>query len=359
MRLKSKTPLSGHGARSNPVSRFLKYARSQELSQIDAAWDDVSMAPKTEIFVESAKSVISFNDSPDIPFDRSVNFARGCQHGCIYCYARPTHAYLGLSPGLDFETKIIIKENAAEQLRHELSRPQYRPAPLALGANTDPYQPLEQRLGLTRRILEVLAEFEHPVTITTKGSLIERDLDILAPMAEKNLVRVMISLATLEPEVARRLEPRAAAPWRRLSTLATLSTAGIPSGVIVAPVIPALTDPDIERVLGAAREAGATLASYVFLRLPLEVGDLFVEWLEANYPDRASHVMSLIRQSRCGLEYDSKFGRRMEGEGVFAEMIRQRFTKTCRRLGYAEDTPLNSSLFRHPVRKTRQLDMFD
>jgi DNA repair photolyase len=359
MRLTSKTPLSGHGARSNPDSRFSERTRSPEHAQPDPESGDERIMRKTEISRETAKSVISYNDSPDIPFDRSINFARGCEHGCIYCYARPTHAHLGLSPGLDFETKIIVKENAAELLRKELARPGYSPKPLALGANTDPYQPLEQKLRLTRRILEVLAEFNHPVTITTKSSLVERDIDLLAPMAEKNLVRVMLSIATLDPETARRLEPRAAAPQRRVAALRRLSEAGIPAGVIVAPIIPALTDQDIERVLKAAREAGATLAAYVFLRLPLEVRDLFVEWLEAHYPDRAGHVMSLVRQSRGGLDNDSRFGQRMAGTGVFADMVAQRFRVAARRLGFQNrDQPLNCELFRRPDTGPKQLDLF-
>jgi DNA repair photolyase len=360
MRLTSKTPLSGHGARSNPDSRFLKYSRSDEHAQPDP--EEVGEPPairRSEVSWETAKSIITRNDSPDVPFDRSVNFARGCEHGCIYCYARPTHAYLGLSPGLDFETRIIVKENAPELLRKELSKPGYRPAPLALGANTDPYQPLEREFGLTRRILEVLAEFNHPATITTKGALVERDIDLLAPMAEKNLVRVLLSIATLDPETARRLEPRAAAPHRRIAAIARLSEAGIPTGVIVAPIIPALTDQDIERVLQAAREAGATVAAYVFLRLPLEVKDLFIEWLEAHYPDRAAHVMSLVRQSRGGADNDSRFGERMAGSGVFADLIAQRFRLAARRLGFQDqDQPLNCELFARPEAGPKQMDLF-
>ncbi len=359
MRLNSKTPLSGHGARSNPDSRFLQHSHTGEYSQLDEQWEDEAGVLKTEIAAEIAKSIVTYNDSPDIPFDRSVNFARGCQHGCIYCYARPTHAYLGLSPGLDFETRILVKENAAELLRKELSRPSYRPAPLALGANTDPYQPFEQKRRITREILEVLAEFNHPVMITTKGSLIERDIELLAAMAAKNLVRVAISIATLEPEIARRLEPRAASPRRRVEALRKLNQAGIPAGVIVAPIIPALTDQDIEKVLHAARQAGACTASYVFLRLPLEVKDLFIEWLHANYPDRAGHVMSLVRQSRGGRENVSEFGKRMAGEGVFADMIRQRFSNTCRRLGFWDDISLSVDHFRRPKSASRQLDLFD
>ncbi len=359
MRLSSKTPLSGHGARSNSDSRFLKQTRDPAAFPEDGVWEDEPAAIKTEVSRETAKSIISRNQSPDIPFDRSVNAYRGCQHGCVYCYARPTHAYLGLSPGLDFETKIVVKANAAELLRQELSRPGYRPAPLALGANTDPYQPLERTQQVTRRILEVLAEFQHPVTITTKGSLITRDIDLLASMAAKNLVRVMISIASLEPEIARRLEPRAATPMRRMATLRQLSEAGIPTSVIVAPIIPALTDGDIEKILRLAKESGACMAAYVFLRLPLEVKDLFIEWLEAHYPDRAAHVMSLVRQSRGGRENVSDFGTRMEGEGVYADMIKQRFLLACRRLGFQQDTPLDVGLFSPPKTIKRQMDLFD
>ena len=359
MRLSGKAPLLGHGARSNPDSRFNQLTRSTEALPGDEAWEDLASAIKTEVSFEQAKSIISHNQSPDIPFDRSVNPYRGCQHGCIYCYARPTHEYLGFSAGLDFETKIVVKENAAERLRHELSRPAYRPAPLALGANTDPYQPLEQKQRVTRRVLEVLAEFNHPVMITTKGSLIARDIDLLAAMAEKNLVSVMISIATLEPEIARRLEPKAASPLRRMAIVRQLNEAGIPTGVIVAPIIPALTDQDIEKVLSLAKESGACMASYVFLRLPLGVKDLFVEWLEANYPDRAKHVMSLVRQSRGGHENVSNFGERMIGEGIFADMIKQRFTTTCSRLKFVQPEPLNISLFSPPKLMKPQMDMFD
>lgn len=355
MRLTGKTPLSGRGARSNADSRFLERTRSDEFSQIEEA----EPPPRTEFAADDAKSVISYNRSPDIPFDRSVNFARGCEHGCIYCYARPTHAYLGLSPGLDFETRIFVKDKAAELLRQELAKPGYRPAPLALGANTDPYQPFERQRGITRQILQVLAECRHPAWITTKGSLIERDIDILAELAGRNLVRVSISLATLDAEIARRMEPRAATPKRRLEAMRRLSEAGIPVGVVVAPIVPALTEHDIENVLRAARQAGARTASYVLLRLPLEVRDLFVEWLEAHYPDRARHVMNLLRQSRGGQDNVSAFGERMEGRGVFADLIKQRFAIACRRLGYEDSPPLSVDAFRPPTVGGRQLDLFE
>jgi DNA repair photolyase len=359
MRLTSKAPLASHGAISNPKPRFLQHSRSAEEFAEDVA-DELDLpAVKIELTRELAKSIISYNQSPDVPFDRSVNAYRGCEHGCIYCYARPTHAYLGLSPGLDFETKIVAKENAPELLRQALSQPGYQPAPLALGSNTDPYQPQEQQLGLTRRILEVLAEFKHPVAITTKGSLISRDIELLAAMARDNLVRVMISIATLDTEMARRLEPRAASPKRRLAIVRQLTEAGIPTGVIVAPIIPVLTDHDMEKILQLARQHGAQTAEYVFLRLPLEVNELFIEWLQAHYPGRATHVMSVLRQSRGGKDNVSTFGERMRGEGVFADMIRQRFLKSTHRLGYAVDQPLNTGLFSPPKTLRHQMDMFD
>jgi DNA repair photolyase len=356
MRLKSKLPLSAHGAGSNASSRFLEWQRGREATD-DAGEPDIR---PVRLHDDTAKSIITYNDSPDIPFDRSLNLARGCAHGCVYCYARPSHAYLGLSPGLDFETEIYIKRNAAELLRQALSRPSYRPAPIALGANTDPYQPFERELRITRSVIEVLSEFRHPVLITTKGSLIERDVDLLAPMAALDLVQVMVSIATLDAEIARRLEPRAASPARRLKVVRTLAQSGIPVGVIVAPVVPALTDGDIERVLAAARDAGARSAAYVFLRLPREVRDLFVEWLQANYPARAAHVMSLIRQSRGGADNDSTFGQRMSGDGAIADMIRQRFHAACRRLGFDANRhrPLRTDLFRPPAAEGDQLALF-
>lgn len=359
MRLTSKTPLSRHGACSNRDSRFLKHARSRDEADATDGLEEDREGIKIEVAQETAKSIISYNQSPDIPFDRSVNAYRGCEHGCVYCYARPTHAYLGLSPGLDFETRLFAKQNAAELLDSELSRPGYRPAPLALGANTDPYQPIEQTRGVTRGILEVLDRCNHPVTITTKGAVIARDIDLLASMAQRNLVRVMISIGVLDPEIARRLEPRAATPQKRFKLMRQLNEAGVPASIIVAPVIPALTDRDMEKLLALAREAGAKSASYVFLRLPLEVRDLFVEWLDRHFPERAGHVMSLVRQSRGGRDYVSTFGERLEGEGVFADMIRQRFAAACRRLGFAEDTPMNLELFSPPKPARRQFDLFD
>jgi DNA repair photolyase len=323
----------GRASVSNRESRYslMRHEPDEAAGEPDA--DEPQTSPSTEVRIEIARSIISTNRSPDLPFDRSINPYRGCEHGCVYCYARPTHAYLGLSPGLDFETKIFAKTNAAELLRKELGRADYVPALLALGANTDPYQPAERRLLITRSVLGVLSEFGHPVNITTKSTLVTRDIDILAPMAAKGLVSVMISVGTLNPDIARTMEPRANAPARRIQAIERLSAAGIPTGVIVAPIVPALTDQDLERVLEAAAAAGARSASYVVLRLPMEVADLFVEWLEAHYPQRASHVMSLVRQMRGGRNNDSTFGTRMRGSGPISDLIERRFRIACKRLG--------------------------
>lgn len=354
--MRNRNPLSGRGAVSNPGSRFQQYQHEPDPA---ASGDTAAAGPATAVTLAPARSALRYNQSPDVPFDRSVNFAQGCEHGCIYCYARPSHAYWGLSPGLDFETRIILKPNVAELLRQELMQPRYQPAPLALGANTDPYQPLERRYRLTRRILEVLAEFRHPLLLTTKSALVERDLDLLAGLAEWNLVQVMVSVASLDRDLARRLEPRAATPPRRIETIRRLNAAGVPAGILVAPIIPALTDSELERVLEAAYEAGARQAGSVFLRLPGEVGPLFEEWLAAHYPDRARHVLSLIRQSRSGRLNDSRFGARMAGSGPYAEMIHQRFRLASRRLGYDDGAPrLDCTAFRRPRPGPKQLDLF-
>ena len=327
----------GRGSVSNRDSRF---SRLQHEADPSAAEDDSAesaSAPATEIRVEVARSIISTNRSPDLHFDRSINPYRGCEHGCVYCYARPSHTYLGLSAGLDFETKIFAKTNAAELLRKELSRPDAARSVIALGANTDPYQPTERRLQITRSVLSVLSEFEQPVSITTKSSLVTRDIDILAPMAAKNLVKVFISIGTLNADIARTMEPRANSPARRIQAIERLCAASIPTGVIVAPVVPALTDQDLERVLEAAAQAGARYAGYVVLRLPLEVADLFVEWLETHHPLRARHVMSLIRQMRGGRNNDSTFGIRMRGTGPISDLIERRFKIACKRLGLNAD----------------------
>ena len=323
----------GRASVSNHESRFNRLRHEPEEAASETVADDAPGAPVTEVRVEIARSIISSNRSPDLPFDRSINPYRGCEHGCVYCYARPSHTYLGLSAGLDFETKIFAKTNAAELLRKELGRADHVRSMIALGANTDPYQPAEKRLRITRSVLQVLSEFEHPITITTKSALVARDIDVLAPMAAKDLVKVFISVGTLDADIARTMEPRANSPQRRIQAIAQLSQAGIPAGVIVAPIVPALTDPDLERVLEAAAGAGARFASYVVLRLPMEVADLFVEWLQTHYPLRAAHVMSLIRQMRDGRNNDSTFGLRMSGTGPLADLIRRRFDIACKRLG--------------------------
>jgi len=349
----------GRGTASNLVGRFEQLGR--EL--YDDGWGglDEELPPlRTEVTIDTARSIISYNDSPDIPFDRSINAYRGCEHGCVYCYARPSHAYLGLSPGLDFESKLFVKPDAAPLLRKELAKAGYRCAPIALGSNTDPYQPIEREYRVTRQILEVLWECRHPVTIVTKSAMIERDLDILAPMAAQGLVQAAISITTLDRTLARTLEPRAAAPQRRLETLTRLAQAGIPTAVMTAPIIPALNDSAMESILEAAKNAGATSAGYVLLRLPRELVGLFEEWLALHAPLKATHVMSLVRQSRGGKEYDSAFGSRMRGKGLFAEMIAQRFKLAVKRLELSSHTKLDTSRFRPPPKEgPQQVGLFD
>lgn len=325
--------IKGRGSLSNNTPRF--EALQREAVDDDWAPGEPGDAPRrpTTVALEQAKSVISHNSSPDLYFDQSINPYRGCEHGCVYCYARPTHAYLNLSPGLDFETRLYAKQNAAEVLRKELSSPPYIPKLIALGANTDPYQPIERRLRITGAILAVLEEFNHPVAITTKSASVTQDIDLLARMASKGLARVFMSIGSLDGDIARTLEPRASAPAARMQAIRKLSEAGIPTGVIVAPVIPALNDCDLEKILFGAREAGAQDAAYNVLRLPLEVADLFREWLLRHYPLRAAHVMNLIRQMRGGKEYDSDFRTRMRGTGVYADLIRQRFRRACAQAG--------------------------
>ncbi|HEX9184416.1 MAG TPA: PA0069 family radical SAM protein [Burkholderiales bacterium] len=320
------------GALSQMQGRFETEAREA----FDDGWrrDDEPLAPlQTTVTIERARSIIARNDSPDIPFDQSINPYRGCEHGCTYCYARPSHAYLELSPGLDFETKLFAKTNAAELLREELAKPGYKVSPMAFGTNTDCYQPAERKFRITRQLIELLAECEHPLTIVTKSALVERDLDLLAPMARKNLVKVYLSITTLDHVLARRMEPRAASPRRRLDVLRALSAAGVPCGVMVAPLIPALNDKTMEDVLEEAGRAGAREAAYIILRLPNEVKDVFKEWLAAHYPERAEHVVSVIRQMRGGKDNDPRFGERMRGMGNFAELMSKRFAIACRRLG--------------------------
>ncbi|MFS8974512.1 PA0069 family radical SAM protein [Cupriavidus necator] len=348
----------GRGAISNVQGRFERVQREA----FDDGWaepvdehqrePDASL-PKllTQVTIEQAKSILTRNSSPDIRFDVSLNPYRGCEHGCIYCFARPSHAYLDLSPGLDFETKLYAKTNAAARLREELSKTSYRCEPIALGVNTDAYQPIEREHRVTREILEVLHKTDHPVALITKSSLIERDIDLLAPMAEKRLVFADITIATLDADIARTLEPRAATPSRRLRTIRELSNAGIPVGVSVAPTIPFITEPDLERILEAAQEAGARYASYVVLRLPWEVRPLFLEWLQAHYPDRAERVMNRVREMRGGKDYDADFSQRMSGTGIWSDFLRQRFYKAADRLGLSyKRLRLDTSRFRAPER---------
>jgi len=352
----SITPLRGCGAVSNPQGRFERLTRDP---YDDGWWPEEELPPlATTVRVEESRSIIARNDSPDIPFSQSINPYRGCEHGCVYCYARPSHAYVGLSPGLDFETRLFAKANAAERLREELARPGYACQTIALGANTDPYQPIERRYRLTRQIIELLSECDHPLSIVTKSSLIERDLDLLGSLAHRNLVHVYISITTLDRQLAQRLEPRASAPPRRLETVRRLAAAGIPTGVLVAPVIPALTDNDVEKVLEAARAAGARWAGYVLLRLPHEVKDLFRQWLATHAPLKAGHVMKLVRETRGGRDNDPRFGARMRGQGRLADLIEDRFAIACRRLGFnREDGLLDHGRF-HPPAVGPQLPLF-
>ncbi len=351
-------PFKGRGAASNPAVRFEATTREE---WHDGWYEDEIVEHLSEtVLPDKARSVITTNDSPDVGFDRSINPYRGCSHGCVYCFARPTHAYLGLSPGLDFETKLFYKADAAKILEAELAKPKYVCKPIALGINTDGYQPLEKRLGVTRSILEVLARCRHPVTIVTKSALIVRDLDLLSNLAADALVMVMVSITSLTNDVKRTLEPRAASPQARLRVVQQLARAGIPVGVLVAPVIPALTDHEMEDILAAAKEAGARSAGYVLLRLPHEVKDLFREWLAEHFPDRAKHVMSLINQSRGGKDYDAQFGRRMVGTGPYAELLRTRFELARRKCGFdsAEDRyDLTTHLFRPPAADHPQLTL--
>ncbi len=328
--------LRGRGARSNAVGRYERHTRVLVDDGWDDGWRDDDLVPpplRTEVIRDATRTIIARNKSPDISFDQSINPYRGCEHGCIYCFARPTHAYLGMSPGADFESRLFAKPNAAELLAKELSAPGYVPKVIAMGTNTDPYQPIEKKMRITRSILEVLREFRHPVGIVTKSPLVLRDADILGEMAEQGLAKVALSITTLDRRLARVMEPRAGTPQRRLQAIKGLVEAGIPAGVMFAPVIPALNDGEMEAVLGAAVEMGALSAGYVLLRLPLEIKDLFREWLEASVPDRAKHVMSLIRQMRGGKDYDSKWHTRMKGTGPYAEMIARRFHMAVKRLG--------------------------
>lgn len=350
-------PLKGRGSASRPDQRFQELQREW----VDDGWDSLESLPEkvtTTLEVDNAKSIISYNESPDVGFDRSINPYRGCEHGCIYCFARPTHVWLGLSPGLDFESRLFYKPEAAKLLRKELGKRGYQCAPMAVGINTDAYQPVEKKLGITRQCLEVLSEANHPIAIVTKSALIERDLDILAPMAERNLVHVAVSLTTLDRELSRRMEPRAAAPQRRLDTIRRLSESGIPVMAFIAPVIPVLTDHELESLLAAGREAGATTAAYVLLRLPYELKELFEQWLQQHAPLKASQVLQRIYDSRGGKAYDASFGQRMVGTGPFADLIRQRFHIAVKRHGYGEPPPLDCSRFIPPPANEGQLSLF-
>jgi DNA repair photolyase len=358
--MSDKTKLPERGATFNPHCRY----SSERREPSDDGWpsDDPLPPARTQVGVDASRTLVSFNQSPDIPFDRSINPYRGCEHGCIYCYARPTHAWLGLSPGLDFETRLFRKPDAARQLEQELAAPRYRPATLVLGANTDPYQPIERRFGLTRSVLQVLHACRHPVAITTKSALVLRDLDLLVPMAEQQLVAVQVSVTTLDPVLARRLEPRAASPERRLEVVQTLAQAGVPVGVLVSPLIPGLTDVNLERILERAASVGATRAGCLLIRLPREVADLFDAWLRDHYPDRAERVLSLIRQCRGGRLNDPDFGSRMTGRGPVAELLAQRFRLAARRLGLNRQDSgwdLDASRFRPPRLPGTQLDLFE
>jgi DNA repair photolyase len=353
-------PLRGRGAVSNRPGRYEPGERQREDDGWSGGEPDEELPPlKTTVTIDSTRSAIAWNESPDVGFDRSVNPYRGCEHGCVYCFARPTHAYLGLSPGLDFETRLFAKPEAPRLLAAELAKPGYRPAVLALGTNTDPYQPIERRFAITRGILEVLAAYNHPVTIVTKSALVLRDADILAGMAKKGLANVTLSVTTLDRELARNLEPRAATPPRRLETIRRLAQASIPVGVLAAPMIPALNDAELEAILAAAVEAGATAAGYVLLRLPLEIKDLFGEWLEAHAPGKAKHVLALLRDTRRGSLYVDTFGERMRGHGPYAELLGRRFKLAIKRLGIERRSfQHRTDLFKVPPRPGQQLDLF-
>lgn len=357
--------IKGRGAASRVPGRFEKrraqgvddgWGSAWDLS--DAAGGEALPPPPTEVREERARSIISRNASPDIRFSQSVNPYRGCEHGCVYCFARPSHAYLDLSPGLDFETKLYAKTNAAQCLRAEFAKPAYRCSPIALGINTDAYQPIERRYQVTRELLEVMAQCRHPVSLITKSALVLRDLDLLAQMAEQRLVTVYVSVTTLDNRLSARLEPRAAAPHARLRTIRALAQAGVPVGTMVAPVIPMINDQDLEAILEATFAAGARAAGYVLLRLPHELKEVWREWLDLHYPERARHVMSLIRQMRGGKEYDSAFGTRMRGEGAFAELIAARFAGAHKRLGFGRLPALDSTRFVAPRKPSAQGDLF-
>lgn len=347
----------GRGAVSAVRSRYDSETRQRE----DDGWDNLETADplRTHLHDDATRSIISWNNSPDISFDRSINPYRGCEHGCIYCFARPTHAYLGFSPGLDFETEIMVKRNAAALLRRELASKSYKVRAMAMGTNTDPYQPVERDQRITRSVLEVLRETRHPLTIVTKNHLITRDIDILADMAKDGLVKCYLSVTTLDRQLARTMEPRASTPGKRIDAIRLLNEAGIPCGVMTAPLIPAINDMEVERILEAAFEAGAREAGWVLLRLPLELKELWREWLQEHYPDRAAKVMKLIQETRGGRDYTANFGERQRGDGPYADLIAQRFRMAVKRLGYNEKrVPVRNDLFRPPPKDERQGSLF-
>ncbi len=361
MDMRTESAIKGRGAIANPVGRY----ESLDRFGIDDGWqyDDTDLPPlRTTVTVEACRSALTYNTSPDLPFDRSINPYRGCEHGCIYCYARPSHANMGLSPGLDFESRLFAKPDIAYVLEQQLRRPGYRPAPIMLGANTDPYQPVEKQHRLTRRVLEVLAAWDHPVAIVTKSAMVLRDLDLLAPMAEKGLVSVAVSVTTLDRNLARTMEPRAATPDKRLHTIAELGRAGVPTMVFAAPMIPFLNDAELENILSAGKQAGAVAASYTLIRLPLELKDLFEDWLREHAPGKADHVLSLIRQIRGGNLNDAAFGRRMRGSGEIADLLAKRFDLACRKHGLnkaqSSGIELTTGLFQAPPRPGDQLALF-
>ncbi|WP_037315756.1 PA0069 family radical SAM protein [Ruegeria halocynthiae] len=349
--------IRSRGTATNASGRFEKF----ETEPCDDGWgpDDDLPPLRTDVRDEVARSLITYNRSPDLPFDRSINPYRGCEHGCVYCFARPTHAYLGLSPGLDFETRLTARPNAAAILGQELSARSYKVSPIALGTNTDPYQPVEKARLITRECLEVLHDYRHPIAIVTKGTLIERDLDILSDMAQDGLVRVGISLTTLDADLSRRMEPRAPSPQRRLTIIRRLTEAGVPVRVMTSPVVPGLTDHELEALLEAGRDAGADAASWIMLRLPREVSELWQEWLKTHEPARAEKVMSKLREMHGGRDYDPRWGHRMRGEGEYAELIAKRFTLAVKRLGLATRTAeLRCDLFSKPAQAGDQLSLF-
>ncbi len=346
----------GRGATGNPDNRYSATSREA----LDDGWGnlDAPLEPlATTLTVDTSRTVIAYNDSPDVGFDRSINPYRGCEHGCVYCFARPSHAWLGLSPGLDFETRLFYKPEAPQLLKQELAARGYRPEPIAVGINTDAWQPVERKLRITRAILEVLVECRHPFSIVTKSALVERDIDLLKEAAAQQLVSVAVSITTLDRALARRMEPRAAAPQRRLDVIRKLSAAGVPVSVLVAPLIPVLTDGEMETILEAARTAGARAAGYVLLRLPHELKEMFESWLKARYPDRASHVLNRVRDTRGGRLYDGHFGARMRGAGEYADLLAKRFAIAERRLGFGAFPELDATQFRAP-RLAPQLELF-